>query len=138
MEHTDALRLVERVKTRLVDLALAWNFVRDKQVRRVCESVWSGPGAEGGLVSELWVEGAFPPQRADESLRTLAASGLFDAGLMQHLDRLGLFPADRKLFRHQVEALRQAAEPRTERLALIVSAATGGGKTEAFLFPILN
>jgi len=138
MEHTDALRLVERVRSRLVDLALTENFVRDEGLASACRAVWSGVGEEGGLVSELWVEGAFSEKQSEDTLRSLAASGVFDESLMRHLDDPDLFPADRKLYRHQAESLRRCSEEGSARPALIISAGTGSGKTEAFLLPILT
>ncbi len=138
MESTDSLRLVESVRRRLVALALSQNFVRERQVADACHAVWSGPGAEGGLVSELWVEGAFAAERSKDTLRTLADSSLVDRALVEHLDHAGLFPAERKLYLHQAATLRRAAADAEDRPALIVSAGTGSGKTEAFLLPILN
>ena len=137
-KQTDALKLVERVRERLVDLAVAENFVRDTRVTEACKDVWSGPPEEGGLVSELWVEGAFSSKLSEDTLDSLADAGLLNRDLKDHLHESGEFPRDRPLYQHQAEALRRAPRNNTDRPSLVVSAGTGSGKTEAFLLPILN
>ncbi len=136
--QTDALRLADRVRTRLVELAISENFIRDDGVSNACRSVWAGPDHEGGLVSELWVEGAFPSVLSGDSLESLASEGVLDRGFVRHLDRPDRFPADLDLYTHQAEAVRLSGLTTTERPSLVVSAGTGSGKTEAFLLPILN
>ncbi len=137
-KQTDALKLVERVRDRLVDLAVAENFVRDTRVTEACQDVWSGPPEEGGLVSELWIEGAFSSKLSEDTLDSLADAGLLNRDLTNHLHESGEFPRDRRLYQHQLEALRHAARNDSDRPSLVVSAGTGSGKTEAFLLPILN
>ena len=44
----------------------------------------------------------------------------------------GLFPADRKLYRHQFEAWRESREGQ----AVVVTSATSSGKTECYLVPV--
>lgn len=139
-KQTAALDLADRVRARLVDLAVAENFVREKEIADACEAVWRGPPEQGGLVSELWVEGAFSSARSADTLHYLASEGLFNQGLKEHLNKSGAFPSDRKLYRHQAKALRLASRggADSDRPSLVVSAGTGSGKTEAFLLPILN
>ena len=138
MEGTDSLHLVENVKKRLVALALSQNFVREKKVADACRAVWSGPGEEGGLVSELWVEGAFTAELSGDTLQSLADASVVDRKLVEHLDRPQIFPAQRPLYRHQAETVRRSTAGTNEKPALVVSAGTGSGKTEAFLLPILK
>jgi hypothetical protein len=90
-------------------------------------------------VSELWVQGAFPNQLTKDSLASLAAEGLFPPDLSAYLDDSRRFPANRLLFSHQSEALRQIAKDDLQgRKSLVITAGTGAGKTEAFLLPILS
>ena len=65
MGRVDALKMVEHLRTRLVDLAVSENYVRDSKLSEATRRVWQGPGEDGGLVSELWVEGrvSSPTQR---------------------------------------------------------------------------
>ncbi|MFQ5799915.1 MAG: DEAD/DEAH box helicase, partial [Bacteroidota bacterium] len=140
--------MVEHVRTRLVDLAVSENYVRDNGLSDAvrdnglsdaARNVWEGPGEDGGLVSKLWVEGAFPGEKSEDSLKSLSAEGLFPDDLCRHLDARDVFPADRRLYNHQSETLRQAAAAKTrEKPAFIITAGTGLGKTEAFLLPMLS
>ena len=75
MGQVDALKMVEHVRTRLVDLAVSENYVRDNRLSEAARKVWEGPGADGGLVSELWVEGAFPGKHSGDSLKSIAGEG---------------------------------------------------------------
>jgi len=141
VSQMDALQLVELTRRRLVDLASSENYFRDQRVASAAAEIWRGPGEEGGLVSELWVQGAFPSELSGDSLGSLAAEGLFPQDLCRYLDGLGgrhRFPADRPLFSHQAEALRRVASGESGgRPSLVITAGTGAGKTEAFLLPIL-
>jgi DEAD/DEAH box helicase domain-containing protein len=136
----DAIALAHAVKGRLVDFALDDHFVQDSRLMEACRAIWSGSAEEGGLLSDLWVEGAFPSRSAGQSLQDLVAAGLFDEWLCQHLDARGAVPASRPLYLHQREAISfaQASYPREAKPALVITAGTGAGKTESFLLPILN
>jgi hypothetical protein len=88
-------------------------------------------------MSELWVEPLFP---AESSKDTLANMTGISSLLVDQLSRTGAMPLDRKLYRHQSDALCAEFESRFSGLrpALIITAPTGAGKTEAFLLPMLN
>lgn len=139
MGHVDALKMVSHVKERLVNLAISENYLRDESLSSICRSIWNSRGTEGGLVSELWVEGAFAGEQTTDTLASLAEQGLFPKELAELLNQSSIFPLDRKLFNHQSDALRisQASHPR-EKPTLVVTAGTGLGKTEAFLLPMLS
>lgn len=134
MSQLDALSLVEMVRSRLVNLAISENYVRDAGVARAAEKIWRGPGNEGGLVSDIWVQGAFPAKTSEESLRSLSIDGSFPKDLCDYLDRTGGFSAERPLFSHQSTAFKAITK---NKRSLVITAGTGAGKTEAFLFPIL-
>jgi Lhr-like helicase len=141
MGQIDALRMVEHIRQRLVDLAVSENFLKDNRLTEICRKIWEGPPDIGGLVSELWVEGAFPAETSSETLQSLSDIGIFPQDLCKHLDQLNppyLFPAGRPLFVHQATALRLAAANYDSRPVMIISAPTGAGKTEAFLLPMLR
>lgn len=137
MSQMDALRMVEHVRTRLVDLAVSENHFRDSKLSDAAQRVWAGPGKEGGLVSELWVEGAFPGEASPHSLQTLQEDGLVPAGLCDQMRAQGVFPLDRPLYNHQAEAIRRSRACSGSRPAIVITAGTGLGKTEAFLIPML-
>ena len=81
MAQLDALRLAENVRSRMADFALDDNFVRDERLSEICRSIWGGAPSAGGLISDLWVEGAFPSKASAYSLDDLAREGRFDADL---------------------------------------------------------
>ena len=141
MSQLDALRLVESVRQRLGDLAVSENFFRDSELSRKCETVWNdSSGTAGGLISRLWIEGVFPQRSSGETLRSLADSGSFPADLSDHLDRNEAFRTNLPLYTHQHESLTLASDSdrQDDRPAVVVRAGTGGGKTEAFLLPVLR
>ena len=137
MGQVDALKMVEHVRQRLVDLAVSENYIRDKNLLNAAQNVWEGPGSKGGLVSELWVEGAFPGKQSDDTLSSFSKDGLFPNDLQVYLDKRDAFPGDRKLYNHQSDALRLAMSSRSPKPAMVITAGTGLGKTEAFLLPML-
>ena len=139
MAQLDALRLAENVHRRMVDFALDDNFVRDECLTDICRSIWGGPPDAGGLISDLWVEGAFPSKASEYSLDDLVREGSFDPDLRDVLDQPAAMPRDRKLYTHQLEAIEKAQSGTDgDRPSVVVTAGTGAGKTEAFLLPILD
>ena len=136
----DAIRIADRLRERLVDFALEESFVRDETLLAVLRGIWEGPPGEGGLVSDLWVEGVFPSQLSGHSLASLVNEKVFDRELMRVLDKNRAVPKDRPLYTHQEDAIRatHAAEDQRKKPAIVVTAGTGAGKTESFLLPALN
>jgi len=109
MGQVDALKMADHIRTRLVDLAVAENYVRDRDLSNAFREIWSRGGTDGGLVSELWVEGAFPGEQTSDTLERLATQGQFPEGLCTHIGQTGMFPRDRALYNHQSEAIRTCA-----------------------------
>lgn len=139
MSQLDAIALSEAVRQRLTDFAADNNFVPDPRLTDICRQLWGGPPERGGMVSDLWVEGAFPAEQAPETLDALVQAGHFNGDLRDQLHQRGAVPQDRLLYAHQRDALRAArGDDMTHRPALVVTAGTGAGKTESFLLPILN
>ena len=139
MSQLDAIHLAAQVRTRLSDFAGSESFVRDANLKRICLELWRGSQEAGGMVSDLWVEGAFPAEDSSDTLDSLTAAGLFDSALRDQLDRRNVVPGSRLLYSHQSTAIRTArASADTLRPAIVVSAGTGSGKTESFLLPVLN
>ena len=139
MAQLDALELTSSLRQRMVDFAVDDNFVRDPRLGEIARSIWSGPPDHGGLISDVWVEGAFPSKTAPTSLDDLVRDGKFHPRLRDVLDSALAMPRDRKLYTHQLEAIERASSGMPgSRPAIVVTAGTGAGKTEAFLLPILN
>lgn len=140
MAQLDALRLTETLRTRLVDFAVDDAHVRDRRLTEICRRLWSGLARDGGLLSDLWVEGAFPAANSEWTLDRLVGENRFDAALANQLDTRRAVPRHRPLYTHQEESIAAAQQrgPCGERPALVVTAGTGAGKTESFLLPILD
>jgi ATP-dependent helicase YprA (DUF1998 family) len=135
--HLDALEAQTKLRERLAGLARDEAYLRRPELRRACEALWLADSNSLGLMSELWVEPLFP---AESSGYTLANMPGISSSLVDQLRRTDAMPPDRKLYLHQAEALSAEIESRPNgvRPALIVTAPTGAGKTEAFLLPMLN
>ena len=140
MSQLDAFKMSTAISNRLVDFALDNSFTNDRKIRNICRQLWSGPAELGGLVSDLWVEGAPPSKTADESLADLVAQGYFDQNLQDHLHYRHAVPRNRKLYLHQKMAILEAQKKYDNRArpAMVITAGTGAGKTESFLLPVLN
>ena len=139
MSQLDALRLADNLRQRIVDFALDDNFVRNSELTNICRSVWEGDPNQGGLISDLWVEGAFPSKASSHTLDTLVRDGQFDPNLRDVLDKSSAMPRGRRLYTHQYEAIERAQlSTEGKRPSIVVTAGTGAGKTESFLLPILN
>jgi len=127
----------------MVDLAASDNYIRDPALSASCRRAWEGTEVDGGLVSEVWVEGAFPAQIArtpdgtPQTLERLVRDGAFPGDLCAHLQKRECWPTDRPLFSHQHAAIFASAHHQAPRPSLVITAPTGAGKTEAFLLPIL-
>ena len=139
MVQLDAFDLTKSLRCRMVDFAVDDNFVRDPKLGKIVRRIWSGPPNRGGLIGDLWIEGAFPSKTSSISLNDLVHSGKFHSRLRDVLDSPSAMPRDRKLYTHQLESIEKAhSSTAGQRPAMVVTAGTGAGKTEAFLLPILN
>lgn len=138
--HLDALRLADALRERMTVFAQDNLYTSDDRLSAIGGRYWSGSRGLGGLIGDLWVEGAFPAETSADHLESLAAAGLFSRDMADHLDSRGEIPRRRPLYTHQAEAIRQARSPSADgsRPALIISAGTGAGKTESFLLPVLD
>ncbi len=140
MAQLDAFSFANTIRNRLVEFSLDRNFVRNPALSEICRSLWAGTAEAGGLVSELWVEGAFPAESSGETIHSLVEQKLFSDKLATILDHDVAVPRERSLYTHQHRAIVQAQkrDANNARPALVVTAGTGAGKTESFLLPILN
>lgn len=135
----DALSTERALRRRLADFAQSQAYLRAPALSEACHRLWESDEATGGLVGQLWVEGIFASRTSGNTLRSLSADGIVTRSLLEQLDRTGAFPVDRSLYLHQERAIRLEAESADgNRPAVVITAPTGAGKTEAFLLPMLN
>lgn len=139
MSQLDALKLATEVRDRLVGFGISDNHTSDGNLQRAAQTIWSGEGSQGGVVGEYWVEAARPSKSSGKRLGDLVSEGLFHPDLATHLHSTGAFDENVPLYTHQLESTRVSAESDAEhRPGIVVTAGTGGGKTESFLLPVLN
>jgi len=140
MAQLDSLKLADTLLSRLVDYSSDQHFVRCREFAEKLRALWSNETSPGRLVSDIWVEGTFPSLPSDYDLPRAVKEGLFDSRLAELLYRNGVLPEGVPLFTHQLESIQVAGEKLQtgERPAVLVTAGTGAGKTEAFLLPALN
>ncbi len=135
--HLDAVAAQHLLRERLVGLARSESFLRSAQVAKACERLWRADDEAAGLLSEIWVEPHFPAKATGVKLNSLPQMA---PALLEQLGRTNVLPLNRELYEHQVRAIDLEYTTRNTdvRPAIIVSAGTGAGKTEAFLLPLLN
>jgi DEAD/DEAH box helicase domain-containing protein len=138
--HLDALGLAQTLRDSLASMALNDHGTTNDENNKVLREMWAGSPSRGGLLSEAFVEGAFPPNSSGDTLDHLVSEGVFCRDLAYLLDQNGAIPLTRALYTHQAEAVRRAnlKEPAVANPGLVITAGTGAGKTEAFLLPVLN
>jgi hypothetical protein len=96
------------------------------------QSMWQARLQEPGAIAKGPYLEATPPYIADCSVEELCTSGFLHRDLLR-ADKDSL-PPDRRLYRHQVEAIEKLLAGRN----VVVATGTGSGKTETFLLPILD
>jgi DEAD/DEAH box helicase domain-containing protein len=135
----DAVSTEAFLRKRLAEFAQSDAFLRNPQLAETCRKLWEADEKSGGLVGQLWVEAIFPSASSGLTLADLLQTGLICAELVRQLEFTDGIPLDRPLYAHQHSVIE--AEAKTvgkPRPAIVVTAGTGAGKTEAFLLPILN
>ena len=86
-EQLNAIRMADAIRERLADFTASDMFVRDPKLSANMRCVWAGKGDDGGLLSDLWVEGAFPSVPSRNTLDTLVSEGVVCKGLRDLLVR---------------------------------------------------
>ena len=130
--------LLERIPQRLSDAVLSMLRPSDAGLREwLAAQLAAYPGSDGAILSPPVIECMYRWRSGDKSLADLQGEGLLHSDFIYALESAEgdyRFPSDRRLFTHQLAAIRALRNQRS----VLVSAGTGAGKTESFLFPILN
>jgi hypothetical protein len=140
MANLNAINAVTNVKRRLVDYCIEEHFVKDSKFRSACQAIWQGSPEEGGLVGDLWVEGTFPNVTSGNSLVERVEKRTFNRFLADTIDANRGFGKNWIPRSIQSESLdfAEIGYQEQSKPAIVVTAGTGAGKTEAFLLPMLN
>ena len=85
--HLDALAAEKALRRRLAAFAQSTAYLRDSHLSEICRRLWESDERNGGLVSQLWVEGIFPAENSGKTIRDLVAEGTVSAALLDQLDR---------------------------------------------------
>lgn len=104
-----------------------WRAIR-AQLRRD----WASDDPATALFARPVLEPMFPYPSCGQSIESLIADGTLDGRMRGFVDR-HLAQGDYNLYRHQLEAIRAS---RTQNI--IVASGTGSGKTECFLYSMIN
>ena len=135
----DAVSTEATLRRRLAEFAQSDAFLRNPHLADACRKLWEADEKSGGVVGQLWVEAIFPSASSGLSLRDLVKTGLICVELVNQLEVTDGVPLDRPLYAHQHSVIEvEARTAGKSRPAIVVTAATGAGKTEAFLLPVLN
>jgi len=138
-QQLDALATERDLRRRLSEFAQSVAYLRDPEISSVCRLLWESNESTGGLVGQLWVEGIFPSSSSGKTVRQLASEGIVSHAFVDQLDRARVFSMDREVYLHQEQLIRAETESKENaRPAIVLTAGTGAGKTEAFLLPMLN
>jgi ATP-dependent helicase YprA (DUF1998 family) len=133
MKRLNALELSSHLQKRLHEIIMAEIHLRHKSLSEAIGSLLS---AENQLVGQIFVEGAFSAKKHTSSLREIPA---ISPKLIDFLERGGRFNPDWRPYVHQHMALNHVSHMSdSDKPALVISAPTGAGKTESFLFPLLD
>jgi DEAD/DEAH box helicase domain-containing protein len=127
----DLEQLLRRVPIEAADAVVGMARLKSATLNTLLRGRLGGPaGAEGSVLSEPFIEGAFP---------WLPHAGGWEGlpeGLLHPRTLEVLRQVSRPPYQHQLEAWRHLC--RDEPASTIVSSGTGSGKTECFLTPILD
>lgn len=130
--------LLDRIPMRLADAMLSMLRPADTGLRDWIDARLSSyAGSAGAILGDPLIESMYRWQSGERTVGELEADGTLQASFVESLEHASgdyRFPRDRRLFTHQLAALESTSAGKS----ILVSAGTGAGKTESFLFPILN
>ncbi len=132
-KYLDAIELHERIKERIAEAIKGELYVKDELL---LDEILRQLIDESDLVSDILVEGSFSAVKYHERLRDI---DFLSEKLIKLLDNNKEFNPDFHPFEHQFAAIDATKDmDENNKPALVVTAPTGAGKTEAFILPMLH
>lgn len=123
--YLDPIQAAKQPRQDFIRYLLTAYPLRDAHLRKQFEkqlnqrgNIWQSPYLEGSQ-----------PYQPDKTVADLIQEGVL------HPEMANLFEPNRKLYQHQVEAIRAVVEQHEN---IIVATGTGSGKTECFLIPMID
>lgn len=137
-ENLKLAPLLKRIPRRLADASLSMLRPADTGLKDWLNDRLTLPaGQAGAILGDPLIESMFRWSAGPNTIDELVATGILHREFARALASAKgdyEFPNDRKLFSHQFAALSALKDQKS----VLVSAGTGSGKTETFLFPILS
>ncbi|PPK61483.1 uncharacterized protein DUF1998 [Malaciobacter marinus] len=132
-KYLDAIELSNSLKNRLEEIVISDIYVRDSKLQSELRNIIK---SDEGLISEIFVEGAYPAKKHEAILRDIP---FLNKEFLELLDLNKVFDPNFYPFNHQYETLKIVNDmDSNDKPAIVVTAPTGSGKTESFLLPMLN
>lgn len=105
---------------------------RWRAIRKQLERDWSSDNSETALLARPIVEPMFPYEGCGYTINQLIEDGTLNERMRAFVD-VGLANGAYQLYKHQMEAIKASKEKN-----IIVASGTGSGKTECFLYSMIN
>jgi len=132
-KYLDAIALHKQIKERISEAIEGELFVKDKVLS---DEIFQQLIEENDLVSEILVEGSFSAVKYHQRLRDI---DFLSERFIKLLDNNKEFDPDFQPFEHQFATLDATKDMKEDnKPALVVTAPTGAGKTEAFILPMIE
>lgn len=132
-KYLDAIELHKHIKDRISEAVRGELYIKDEAL---LDEILRQLIDESDLVSEILVEGSFSAVKHGERLRDI---DFLSEKLINLLDKNNEFNPDFHPFEHQFDAIDATKDmDEGDKPALVVTAPTGAGKTEAFILPMLH
>jgi len=132
-KYLDAIALHKHIKERISEAVEGELSVKDEDLSK---EIFKQLVEKNNLVSELLVEGSFSAVKHPQRLRDI---DFLSDKFIKLLDNNKEFDPDFHPFEHQFATLKTTNEMKeNNKPALVVTAPTGAGKTEAFILPMLE
>ena len=132
-KYLDAIALHKQIRKRISETIDSELFVKDK---KLFSEIQRQLVTQNDLISDILVEGSFSAIKHNQRLRNIP---FLSERFIKLLDNNKEFDPDFYPFEHQYRTLDATKDMREdEKPALVVTAPTGAGKTEAFILPMLE